>query len=91
VSVRHDRDPNRYLMSRSLAPALVTVADIMEWELESTPVDPPGRRLPGVAEGLPNRVRVASYHLPLIHTYPQAETYKMAVTYQLLCKRFIDK
>ncbi len=43
VSVRHDRDANRYLMSRSLAPALVTVADIMEWDLESTPVDPRGR------------------------------------------------
>src|SRR5713101_4183922 len=43
VSVRHDRDPNRYLMSRSLAPALVTSADIMEWDLDSTAVDPRGR------------------------------------------------
>ena len=43
VSVCHDRDPNRYLMSRSLAPALVTAADIMEWDLESVPVDPRGR------------------------------------------------
>jgi ribulose-5-phosphate 4-epimerase/fuculose-1-phosphate aldolase len=43
VSVRHDRDPNRYLMSRSLAPALVTAADLMEWDLDSTPVDPRGR------------------------------------------------
>ena len=43
VSVRHDRDPNRYLLSRSLAPALVTAADIMEWDLDSVPVDPRGR------------------------------------------------
>jgi hypothetical protein len=43
VSVRHDRDPARYLMSRSLAPALVTAADIMEWDLDSVPVDPRGR------------------------------------------------
>jgi HCOMODA/2-hydroxy-3-carboxy-muconic semialdehyde decarboxylase len=43
VSVRHDRDPNRYLMSRSMAPALVTAADIMEWDLDSTPIDPRGR------------------------------------------------
>ena len=43
VSVRHDRDPSRYLMSRSLAPALVTAADIMEWDLDSTAVDPRGR------------------------------------------------
>jgi HCOMODA/2-hydroxy-3-carboxy-muconic semialdehyde decarboxylase len=43
VSVRHDRDPNRYLMSRSMAPALVTAGDIMEWDLDSAPVDPKGR------------------------------------------------
>ena len=43
VSTRHDRDPNRYLMSRSLAPELVTVADIMEYDLDSTPVDARGR------------------------------------------------
>ncbi|MGH7356385.1 MAG: class II aldolase/adducin family protein, partial [Candidatus Rokuibacteriota bacterium] len=43
VSVRHDRDPNRYLMSRSIAPELVTVADIMEYDLDSVPVDPRGR------------------------------------------------
>ena len=43
VSVRHDRDPNRYLMSRSIAPELVTVADIMEYDLDSHPVDPRGR------------------------------------------------
>ena len=39
VSVRHDRDPNRYLMARSLAPALVTAADIIEFDLDSRPVE----------------------------------------------------
>jgi len=43
VSVRHDRAPDRYLMSRSLAPELVTAADIMEYDLDSNPVDPRGR------------------------------------------------
>jgi ribulose-5-phosphate 4-epimerase/fuculose-1-phosphate aldolase len=43
VSVRHDKDPNRYLLSRSMAPALVTRDDIMEYDLDSTPVDPHGR------------------------------------------------
>ena len=43
VSVRHDRDPNRYLMSRSIAPELVAVADIMEYDLDSNPVDARGR------------------------------------------------
>ena len=43
VSVRHDKAADRYLMSRSIAPELVTAADIMEYDLESVPVDPKGR------------------------------------------------
>jgi ribulose-5-phosphate 4-epimerase/fuculose-1-phosphate aldolase len=39
VSVRHDRDSTRYLMARSLAPALVTAADIVEFDLDSRPVE----------------------------------------------------
>jgi HCOMODA/2-hydroxy-3-carboxy-muconic semialdehyde decarboxylase len=45
VSVRHDRDPNRYFLSRDLAPALVTSEDIMEYDLDSNPVDAKGRAL----------------------------------------------
>ena len=45
VSVRHDRDPNRYLLSRSLAPELVTAADIIELDLDSAAVDARGRTL----------------------------------------------
>src|SRR3981081_4573987 len=43
VSARHDRDPARFLMSRSLAPELVTAPDIMEYDQDSEPVDPRGR------------------------------------------------
>jgi HCOMODA/2-hydroxy-3-carboxy-muconic semialdehyde decarboxylase len=43
VSARHDRDANRFLMSRSVAPELVTAADIMEYDLDAEPVDPRGR------------------------------------------------
>src|SRR5882724_902831 len=43
VSARHDRDPARFLMSRSLAPELVTAADVLEYDLDSTPVDARGR------------------------------------------------
>jgi HCOMODA/2-hydroxy-3-carboxy-muconic semialdehyde decarboxylase len=43
VSARHDRDPNRYLMARSVAPALVTAGDIMEYDLDSRPVEARGR------------------------------------------------
>jgi ribulose-5-phosphate 4-epimerase/fuculose-1-phosphate aldolase len=43
VSVRHPADPQRYLMSRSIAPELVTAADVMEFDLDSNPVDARGR------------------------------------------------
>jgi HCOMODA/2-hydroxy-3-carboxy-muconic semialdehyde decarboxylase len=34
VSARHPTNPNRFLMSRSLAPALVTSGDVMEFDLD---------------------------------------------------------
>jgi len=43
VSARHDKDANRYLMSRSMAPALVTADDILEYDLDSNPIDQRGR------------------------------------------------
>ena len=45
VSVRHDKDPDRYLMARSVAPQLVAAADIMEFDLDSSPVDQRGRAM----------------------------------------------
>ena len=43
VSVRHDKDPNRYLLSRALAPALVTATDLIEYDLDSNPANANGR------------------------------------------------
>ena len=43
VSIRHPQDPTHFLMSRSLAPALVTPDDIMEFDLDGNAVDPRGR------------------------------------------------
>jgi len=37
VSARHPRDPARFLISRSLAPELVTAKDIMDLDLEGNP------------------------------------------------------
>jgi HCOMODA/2-hydroxy-3-carboxy-muconic semialdehyde decarboxylase len=45
VSVRHPRDPNRYLLSRSLAPELISAGDIIEFDLDSNPADAKGRSL----------------------------------------------
>jgi ribulose-5-phosphate 4-epimerase/fuculose-1-phosphate aldolase len=43
VSVRSDAALDRYLLSRSLAPALVTAADIQQYDLASNPLDPAAR------------------------------------------------
>jgi ribulose-5-phosphate 4-epimerase/fuculose-1-phosphate aldolase len=43
VSARDPRNAGHFLMSRSLAPALVTADDIMEFDSEGNPVDARGR------------------------------------------------
>jgi len=45
VSVRHPANPDRYLMSSSQAPGRVTKDDIMEFDLESRPIDLRGRTI----------------------------------------------
>ena len=43
VSARHPNNPDHFLMSRSLAPALVNADDIMEFDLDGNAVDVRGR------------------------------------------------
>ena len=43
VSMRHPSAPNRYFMARSIAPALVTPSDIIEYDLDSNPCNANGR------------------------------------------------
>src|SRR5260221_11428249 len=43
VSIRHPNNPDRFLMSRSLAPALTTADDIIEYDLDCMPVNDRGR------------------------------------------------
>jgi ribulose-5-phosphate 4-epimerase/fuculose-1-phosphate aldolase len=43
VSMRHPGHPQRFLMSRSLAPQMITADDIMEFDIDSNPVDARGR------------------------------------------------
>ena len=45
VSIRDPRDPACYLMSRSLAPALVTAADIVQHDLDNKPTQDRGQAL----------------------------------------------
>jgi ribulose-5-phosphate 4-epimerase/fuculose-1-phosphate aldolase len=43
VSVRSAKNPNHYFISRSRAPALVTAADIMEYDIDDHAIDARGR------------------------------------------------
>jgi ribulose-5-phosphate 4-epimerase/fuculose-1-phosphate aldolase len=45
LSVRHDKDPEKYVMSRHLAPALVTEKDLLTYNLDSEPVPATKHRL----------------------------------------------
>ena len=43
ASVRSNENPQRYFMARAIAPELVTADDILEFDLDSRPLDPRGR------------------------------------------------
>jgi HCOMODA/2-hydroxy-3-carboxy-muconic semialdehyde decarboxylase len=43
VSVRDERDPERFLLSRSIAPATVTARDVMEFGMDGEPINARGR------------------------------------------------
>jgi len=45
ISVRHPENPERYLLSRSRSPELVEAGDIMEFDLDSNPIDLRGRTI----------------------------------------------
>jgi ribulose-5-phosphate 4-epimerase/fuculose-1-phosphate aldolase len=69
VSVRDPRNPQRYVMARSRSPALVELADLMEFELDGTPVDARGRTPYGermihgaVYEARPDVTSVVHHH-----------------------------
>jgi len=45
ITVRHPEDPNKFLMSRSRSPEHVSLADIVTFKLDCTPIDDMGRPL----------------------------------------------
>ena len=55
VSMRHPKNPERYLISRARAPALVEASDIMELDLDSNPV---------AGEDLPSALPVKAVRKP---------------------------
>jgi ribulose-5-phosphate 4-epimerase/fuculose-1-phosphate aldolase len=73
VTMRHPKDPNRYLMSRSRAPELVVPEDILEFTLDSQPVKHTELRLygervihGGIYQARPDVNAVCHHHAPSI-------------------------
>jgi HCOMODA/2-hydroxy-3-carboxy-muconic semialdehyde decarboxylase len=71
VSMRHPGHPERFLMSRSLAPQMIAADDIMEFDLDCNAIDPRGRNgfieryLHGeIFRARPDAMAVAHSHSP---------------------------
>jgi HCOMODA/2-hydroxy-3-carboxy-muconic semialdehyde decarboxylase len=81
VSMRHPGHPQRFLMSRSLAPQLVTADDIMEFDLDCNAVDACGRNgfieryLHGeIFRARPDVMAVAHSHSPSVIAFGLCNT-----------------
>jgi ribulose-5-phosphate 4-epimerase/fuculose-1-phosphate aldolase len=73
VSMRHPTDPNRYLLSRSRSPGLIEAADILEFTLDSQPVDKPTVQLYAervihgcIYQARPDVTAVCHHHAPAV-------------------------
>lgn len=81
VSMRHPNDATRFLMSRSLAPEMVTADDIMQFDLNSTAIDAGGRKgfieryLHGeIYRTRPDVMAVAHSHSPSVIAFGLTQT-----------------
>jgi ribulose-5-phosphate 4-epimerase/fuculose-1-phosphate aldolase len=81
ISVRSLTNPNHFFQSRDLAPGLVTAADILEYDLDGTPVNPKGpasvreRFIHGaIYKARPNVKSVVHSHMPSVLPFTDVTT-----------------
>ncbi len=81
VSVRDPENPERFWLSRSVAPSLVTAEDILEHDIDSEPVSPDGRKLyieryiHGEAyRARPDVMAVCHHHSPTLVSFSVSRT-----------------
>jgi len=81
VSMRHPGHPERFLMSRSLAPQMIKADDIMEFDLDCVAIDPHGRNgfieryLHGeIFRARPDVMAVVHSHSPSVIAFGLANT-----------------
>jgi ribulose-5-phosphate 4-epimerase/fuculose-1-phosphate aldolase len=73
VSMRHPGDPGRYLLSRSRSPGLIEADDVLEFTLDSAPVEPPSVQLYAervihgcIYQARPDVMAVCHHHAPAV-------------------------
>ena len=88
VSARHPENPNRYFLSRSLAPELVTIGDIVEFDLDSVAGDSSGgafyleRFIHGeIYKARPDVQAIVHSHSPAVVSFSVGSTPLRAVTH----------
>lgn len=76
VSLRHPERPDKFFMSRSRSPELVTFGDIMEFDLDCNPIDQRGRVMYGeraihgaILQARPDVASVVHHHAHEIIPY----------------------
>jgi HCOMODA/2-hydroxy-3-carboxy-muconic semialdehyde decarboxylase len=76
VSVRHGRRPDRFLLARNMAPALVDVPDILEFDLDGAPLNAGGQRVylerfihGAIYRARPDVMAVVHSHSPAVVPY----------------------
>jgi HCOMODA/2-hydroxy-3-carboxy-muconic semialdehyde decarboxylase len=81
VSMRHPGHAGRFLMSRSLAPQMITADDIMEFDLDCNAIDPRGRNgfieryLHGeIFRARPDVMAIAHSHSPSVIAFGLSNT-----------------
>jgi ribulose-5-phosphate 4-epimerase/fuculose-1-phosphate aldolase len=73
VSMRHPADSGRYLLSRARSPAVIEASDILEYALDSKPIEPPAVQLYAervihgcIYQARPDVMAICHHHAPAV-------------------------
>lgn len=87
VSVRHDRHPERFLLSRNMAPGLVQPQDIIEFDLDGQPLNAAGRAVylerfihGEIYKARPDVMAVVHSHSPAVVPFSVSRTSTLRAT-----------
>lgn len=90
VSVRHDKRPDRFLLARSMAPALVAAMDILEFDLDGNPLAANGRAVylerfihSEIYRARPDVVSIVHSHSHAVIPFGTVKSHKMRAIFHM--------